>query len=95
MRNFKWFTQCFVGLFVLFFSFLHLHIFFFVTVLQIQCFYYIHIIIIIKQIASVENEKFVNTLIDEKIIEAVSSVFDGKEDKNTQVSLVKYISKYL
>lgn len=32
-----------------------------------------------------EDEKFVNMLIDEEIIESISSVFDMKEDENTQV----------
>lgn len=36
-------------------------------------------------IVTLDDEKFVNSLIDDKVIEAVASVFDGKEDENTQV----------
>lgn len=43
----------------------------------------------IKILVSGDDDKFINTLIEENIIEAVTSVFDEKEDKNTIVYLKK------
>lgn len=43
-------------------------------------------------IASKDNNKLVNELIDENIVESVSSVLTEKEDKSTQV--YNYIIKY-
>lgn len=47
-----------------------------------------------------DDEKFVNTLIEESIIEIVSSIFIEKSDPNTQVRFImniyiNYISVYI